>query len=103
MNFHNVGNNNSAMTQQDIKESIENYLKYDRVFDYALKKNPDLYMDKLSAIDYKDYWFDYKESDIVFSDLILIDNTTSEQGDFFYIFISDFKYTGVLCYQLFRN
>lgn len=87
------------MERQDVKYNIENYLRYGRVFNYALKKDANLYINKLSAFDYRNYWFEYEESDIVFYDLIFIDDITTEQGDFYYVYISDFKFTGKLCYS----
>lgn len=87
------------MTQQNIIENIENYLKYDRVFYYVLKKNPNIFVDKLSSINFKDYWFEYEQQDIIFTDLVLFDNTTNDQGDLFYVYISDFNFKGSLCYS----
>ena len=87
------------MTADEFKNSIHEYLKYGRVFDIVLRKNPALFMDKLSTIDYKSYWFEYMPDDIVILGDPIIDETTNDYNDFFYVYISDFNFTGNLCYS----
>jgi len=61
----NVGsNNNATMTTDELKNSIHEFLRYDRVFDLVLRKNPSLFADKLTSVDYKNYWFEYRANDI---------------------------------------
>jgi hypothetical protein len=82
-----------------IKNEIESYLRYGNVFDYVLKKNPKVYQESLELIPVGKHWFEYKQSDINFISHTLLDITTNDRGDFFYRYVSDFNFTGNICYS----
>ena len=86
------------MTTDELKNSIHEFLRYDRVFDLVLRKNPSLFADKLTSVDYKNYWFEYRANDIEIIGEPIIDDTKNYHGDFFYVYFSDFKFTGYLCH-----
>ena len=75
--------NFAAMRETCIKNEIENFLKRDHVFDCILRKNPNLFSEKLATIVYKSFWFEYNECDIVFFGEPIIDETVNDNGDFF--------------------
>jgi hypothetical protein len=82
-----------------IKNEIESFLRYGNVFDYVLKKNSKVYQKSLECIPDGKYWFDYKQCDINFIGHILLDTTKNGRGDSFYRYISDFNFTGNICYS----
>jgi hypothetical protein len=86
------------MKETDIIYDIEKYLRHGSVFEYVLKQNHGLFIHKLTAVDYKDYWFEYDDGDIVFLGEPIIDDTTNNHKDFFHVYISDFTFSGKLCY-----
>lgn len=87
------------MTANELRNSIYDFLRYGQVFDLVLRKNPNLFADKLTSIDYRSYWFEYDVDDIVLTGEPIIDETKNHYDDFFHVFISDFKFTGYLCYS----
>ena len=86
------------MRPTEIILDIENSLRNDMTFGYVLKKNPNLFIHKLKSVEFKDYWFEYKKNGIVFLGDPIINETTS-RGNPFYVYISDFSFTGALCYS----
>lgn len=87
------------MNETKVKNEIETFLKSGMVFEYVLKKNPGLYFHWIQSIRYQDYWFEYCEDNIVFIGDQILNETTNSHGDLFYQYISDFVFTGKLCYS----
>jgi hypothetical protein len=88
---------NSDLTS--IKNEIESFLRYGNVFDYVLKKNPKVYQKSLGLIPDGKYWFEYKQSDINFIGHTFLDTTINDRGDSFYMYVSDFNFTGKISYS----
>lgn len=82
-----------------IKNEIESFLRYGNVFDYVLKKNPKVYQESLELISVGRYWFEYDRSDITFVGQTFLDTTINDRGEFFYRYVSDFSFTGNICYS----
>lgn len=88
---------NSDLTY--VKTEIESFLRNGMVFDYVLKKNPKVYQKSLGLIPDDNYWFEYEQSDIKFIGHTYLDTTNNDRGDFFYRYVSDFSFTGNICYS----
>ena len=86
------------MTADELK-NIHDFLRYGRVFDSVLRKNPNLFANKLTSIDYRSFWFEYNTDDIQLIGEPIIDEIQNNNGDFFHVYISDFRFTGNLCYS----
>lgn len=87
------------MTTDELKDSIHDFLRNGQAFDLVLRKNPNLFADKLISIDSNNYWFEYNSDDIVFISEPIIDEIRNEHDELFYVFISDFRFKGFLCYS----
>ena len=53
----------------------------------------------MENIHYKHYWFEYSESGIVFAGEPFIDEITNYRNEKFHVYISDFQFSGKLCYS----
>ncbi len=90
------GSNNTNMTTDEIKVKFENFLKSNPNFDLILRKNRSLVAENFASAN---YWFEYKHDDIKYLGEPIIDDTTNSKGEFYHIYITDFRFTGYLCYS----
>jgi len=90
---------NSLSIEENIRCEIEEDLKFGRRFDMVLNKNIELFANYLNSTPFKHYWFKDEESIIEFIGEPLIEEITNQIGELYYVYISDFIFTGNFNYS----